>query len=203
MASEVVFLETRTLAVNFYCGIVGQAFLTTNVSFKDERKRGYFVCAVEKRLTVLTSSDRDVWAVLGIVVSRSWCADLDLKYSSQNLVLWLPSQHLITEACSFLSKKKNDWKYLEILVITCCHFLLIRYLPPECFVVGKEPPKISNKVDVWSVGVIFYQCLYGRKVRTRVIPFQVVIPKPFGGSPDFCFLLLARLEGASALSLLH
>ncbi|EHB06918.1 Serine/threonine-protein kinase tousled-like 2 [Heterocephalus glaber] len=37
------------------------------------------------------------------------------------------------------------------------------YLPPECFVVGKEPPKISNKVDAWSVGVIFYQCLYGRK----------------------------------------
>uniref|UniRef100_A0A673WTY3 non-specific serine/threonine protein kinase n=1 Tax=Salmo trutta TaxID=8032 RepID=A0A673WTY3_SALTR len=37
------------------------------------------------------------------------------------------------------------------------------YLPPECFVVGKEPPKISNKVDVWSVGVIFYQALYGRK----------------------------------------
>ncbi|XP_066518995.1 serine/threonine-protein kinase tousled-like 2 isoform X2 [Hoplias malabaricus] len=37
------------------------------------------------------------------------------------------------------------------------------YLPPECFVVGKEPPKISNKVDVWSVGVIFFQSLYGRK----------------------------------------
>ncbi|XP_061911605.1 serine/threonine-protein kinase tousled-like 2 isoform X1 [Entelurus aequoreus] len=37
------------------------------------------------------------------------------------------------------------------------------YLPPECFVVGKEPPKISNKVDVWSLGVIFYQSLYGRK----------------------------------------
>jgi serine/threonine protein kinase len=34
-------------------------------------------------------------------------------------------------------------------------------------VVGKEPPKISNKVDVWSVGVIFYQCLYGRKVRRK------------------------------------
>ena len=31
------------------------------------------------------------------------------------------------------------------------------YLPPECFVVGKSPPKISSKVDVWSVGVIFYQ----------------------------------------------
>uniref|UniRef100_A0A8C2YX05 Protein kinase domain-containing protein n=1 Tax=Cyclopterus lumpus TaxID=8103 RepID=A0A8C2YX05_CYCLU len=26
-----------------------------------------------------------------------------------------------------------------------------------------RPPKISNKVDVWSVGVIFYQSLYGRK----------------------------------------
>lgn len=43
-------------------------------------------------------------------------------------------------------------------------FVGFRYLPPECFVVGKEPPKISNKVDVWSVGVIFFQCLYGRKV---------------------------------------
>ena len=37
------------------------------------------------------------------------------------------------------------------------------YLPPECFVVGKSPPKISSKVDVWSVGIIFYQSLYGRK----------------------------------------
>ena len=43
-------------------------------------------------------------------------------------------------------------------------FKFCRYLPPECFVVGKNPPKISSKVDVWSVGVIFYQCLYGKKV---------------------------------------
>lgn len=41
--------------------------------------------------------------------------------------------------------------------------VIFRYLPPECFVVGKNPPKISSKVDVWSVGVIFYQCLYGKK----------------------------------------
>lgn len=41
--------------------------------------------------------------------------------------------------------------------------VVCRYLPPECFVVGKNPPKISSKVDVWSVGVIFYQCLYGKK----------------------------------------
>lgn len=37
------------------------------------------------------------------------------------------------------------------------------YLPPECFEVGKDPPKINSKVDVWSVGVIFYQMLYGKK----------------------------------------
>jgi serine/threonine protein kinase len=47
------------------------------------------------------------------------------------------------------------------------------YLPPECFVVGKNPPKISSKVDVWSVGVIFYQCLYGKKVR---LPADKVVP---------------------------
>ncbi|CAG5089168.1 Similar to tlk2: Serine/threonine-protein kinase tousled-like 2 (Danio rerio) [Cotesia congregata] len=43
------------------------------------------------------------------------------------------------------------------------HGMDLTYLPPECFVVGKNPPKISSKVDVWSVGVIFYQCLYGKK----------------------------------------
>lgn len=39
------------------------------------------------------------------------------------------------------------------------------YLPPECFFLmpGGQPPKIDNKVDVWSVGVIFYQCLFGKK----------------------------------------
>lgn len=49
---------------------------------------------------------------------------------------------------------------LRNISLIACNF---RYLPPECFVVGKNPPKISSKVDVWSVGVIFYQCLYGKK----------------------------------------
>lgn len=38
------------------------------------------------------------------------------------------------------------------------------YLPPECFPRPGEPTaKISSKVDVWSVGVIYYQILYGRR----------------------------------------
>jgi tousled-like kinase len=41
------------------------------------------------------------------------------------------------------------------------------YLPPETFQYsgyGGGAPKISSKVDVWSVGVILYQCLYGKRV---------------------------------------
>ena len=34
------------------------------------------------------------------------------------------------------------------------------YLPPECF---EENPRISTKVDVWSIGVIFYQMLFGKR----------------------------------------
>ena len=35
------------------------------------------------------------------------------------------------------------------------------YLPPECF--ARDPPGISSKVDVWSVGVILYEMLFGVK----------------------------------------
>ena len=39
------------------------------------------------------------------------------------------------------------------------------YLPPECFTRPNDrAPKIDNRVDVWSIGVIFYQCIYGKKV---------------------------------------
>jgi tousled-like kinase len=38
------------------------------------------------------------------------------------------------------------------------------YLPPECFSGGiDEPARISSKVDIWSLGVIFYQMLFGRR----------------------------------------
>ncbi|KXS13327.1 kinase-like protein [Gonapodya prolifera JEL478] len=41
----------------------------------------------------------------------------------------------------------------------------IWYLPPECFESSKtgDAPRISSKVDVWSMGVIFYELLYGVK----------------------------------------
>lgn len=34
------------------------------------------------------------------------------------------------------------------------------YLPPECFL---KDARISNKVDVWSIGVIYYQMLVGKR----------------------------------------
>lgn len=36
------------------------------------------------------------------------------------------------------------------------------YLPPECFETGGGA-RISNKVDVWSTGVILFQMIYGKK----------------------------------------
>lgn len=37
------------------------------------------------------------------------------------------------------------------------------YLPPECFNMDDTPPMINNKVDVWSVGVMFYEMLFGAR----------------------------------------
>ena len=42
------------------------------------------------------------------------------------------------------------------------------YLPPETF--EDFDPKISAKVDVWSLGVIFFELLYGRKPFGHGIP---------------------------------
>jgi tousled-like kinase len=36
------------------------------------------------------------------------------------------------------------------------------YLPPECFEMGNKI-KINNKVDIWSLGIITYELIYGKK----------------------------------------
>ena len=36
------------------------------------------------------------------------------------------------------------------------------YLPPECFVTDQKPI-ITTKVDIWSIGVIYFEMLYGEK----------------------------------------
>ena len=44
------------------------------------------------------------------------------------------------------------------------------YLPQECFT---SNARISSKVDVWSIGVICYQCLYGIRPFGNDMPQQV------------------------------
>jgi len=57
------------------------------------------------------------------------------------------------------------------------------YLPPECFAeaCNTEPTKISNKVDVWSTGVIFFELLFHRR--------------PFGHGQSQEALLRAAMAG--------
>lgn len=37
------------------------------------------------------------------------------------------------------------------------------YQAPECFEMSNNPPMINSKVDIWSVGVIFFEILFGQK----------------------------------------
>ena len=55
---------------------------------------------------------------------------------------------------------------LELIgkLFVCCFFVFFRYLPPECFLEKRDSGiRISNKVDVWSAGVIFFELLFARK----------------------------------------
>ena len=77
------------------------------------------------------------------------------------LIKWPVSVYMYIYLICGKPIEENPFQFCAVI------FVFHRYLPPECFVMGKVPPKISNKVDVWSVGVIFYQSLYGRKVTTN------------------------------------
>ncbi|KAI4902328.1 hypothetical protein NFI96_020003, partial [Prochilodus magdalenae] len=80
-----------------------------------------------------------------------------LEYCEGNDLDFYLKQHKLMsekEGRSIIMQVVNALKYLNEIRPPIIHY----DLKP-----GKEPPKISNKVDVWSVGVIFYQCLYGKK----------------------------------------
>ncbi len=64
-----------------------------------------------------------------------------------------------------LSKIIDDTTDDESLELTSQGAGTYWYLPPECFAKGDENggPRVSSKVDVWSVGVIFYQMLFGKR----------------------------------------
>ena len=81
------------------------------------------------------------------------------------------------------------------------------YLPPECFRTDSSVT-VSGKVDVWSVGVIFYQMLYGKKpfgdgvtqqailrdrtmLRATSVDFPAT-PKISDAAKDFCRKCLAH-----------
>lgn len=57
-----------------------------------------------------------------------------------------------------LSKIMNDNE--EKIELTSQGVGTYWYLPPECFSTG-EFSNINSKVDIWSLGVIFYEMLYG------------------------------------------
>ncbi len=50
------------------------------------------------------------------------------------------------------------------------------YLPPECFIQG-DSARISPKVDIWSVGVVFYQILFGKRPFGDNVSQQAIVAK--------------------------
>ncbi|KTG37833.1 hypothetical protein cypCar_00041159 [Cyprinus carpio] len=83
----------------------------------------------------------------------TYCTVLEFC-EGNDLDFYLKQHKLMSEkeARSIVMQIVNALRYLNEIKPPIIHYDL-----------KPEPPKISNKVDVWSVGVIFFQCLYGRK----------------------------------------
>lgn len=63
-----------------------------------------------------------------------------------------------------LSKSYEDGQTLAGVEMTSPGAGTYWYLPPECFnISAMQQSRVSNKVDVWSVGIIMYQMLYGKR----------------------------------------
>lgn len=64
------------------------------------------------------------------------------------------------------------------------------YLPPECFETGDNPPNISTKVDIWSLGVIFFEMLFGEKPfgnnmsQEKILKDQVILNSEYVKFPQ-------------------
>ncbi|KAI6238823.1 BMA-TLK-1, isoform e [Aphelenchoides fujianensis] len=87
----------------------------------------------------------------------------DLKPANILLQSGYPAEIKITDFG--LSKQMEGSEEDESIELTSQGAGTYWYLPPETFQHFGHgvAPKISSKVDVWSVGVIFYQCLYGKR----------------------------------------
>ncbi|CAD8078674.1 unnamed protein product [Paramecium sonneborni] len=59
--------------------------------------------------------------------------------------------------CKELEKEDSQLEYKTQAIGTYW------YSPPECFLQGNNALLISSKIDIWSIGVIFFEMLYGIK----------------------------------------
>uniref|UniRef100_A0A3B3D2B7 Tousled like kinase 1 n=1 Tax=Oryzias melastigma TaxID=30732 RepID=A0A3B3D2B7_ORYME len=133
-----------------------------NKNWREEKKENYhkYVSSNTGTLLFITHS---TFILLNTVLSTDTFCTV-MEFCEGNDLDFYLKQHKL------MSEKEARSIVMQIVNGTSCWWTARaqepigeKYLPPECFVVGKEPPKISNKVDVWSVGIIFFQCLYGRK----------------------------------------
>lgn len=109
-------------------------------------------------------SEKESKGIIGKVVEAvKYLNELDkpiIHYDLKpgNILFNLENEVKITDfgLCKQLQSEETK---IQLTSIGCGTFY---YLPPECFQ-NDEEIMISSKVDVWSIGIIFYFLLYGKK----------------------------------------